>query len=187
MMFDRWFARRSPGDCAEEVYRRIVAQARRPEFYASGGVPDSLDGRFEMLALHLFLVLHRLKRERGDRSCAALGQALADRMASDLDANLREMGVGDLGVGRRVKRMARAFYGRIATYEAGIDGGEAELRQALRRSLFGTVAPSDGQVAAMARYVLAGHALLAGRPAAELGPGAFDFPKPEPASSEGER
>src|SRR5262249_29111781 len=103
------------------------------------------------------------------------------------DANLREMGAGDLGVGRRVKRMAGALYGRIAAYEAGIDGGEAELRQALRRNLFGTVAPSDGQVAAMARYVLAGHALLAGRPAAELRPGAFDFPNPEPAGSGGER
>ncbi len=133
MMFDRWFARRPPDDSSEEVYRRIVAQARRPEFYVGGGVPDSLDGRFEMLALHLFLVLHRLKRERDEPACAALAQALADRMAADLDANLREMGAGDLGVGRRVKRMARTLYGRIAAYEAGIDGGEAKLRQAIRR------------------------------------------------------
>ncbi|MGH6959726.1 MAG: ubiquinol-cytochrome C chaperone family protein, partial [Dongiaceae bacterium] len=66
MMFDRWFARRPPDDSSEEVYRRIVAQGRLPEFYAGGGVPDSLDGRFEMLALHLFLVLHRLQRERAD-------------------------------------------------------------------------------------------------------------------------
>lgn len=186
-MFDRWFARRPPDDRSEEVYRRIVAQARRPEFYAAGGVPDSLDGRFEMLALHLFLVLHRLQRERDDPACGALAQGLADRMAADLDANLREMGAGDLGVGRRVKRMAGALYGRIAAYEAGIDGGEAVLRQAIRRNLFGTVAPDEGQVAAMARYVLAGHALLAALPAAQLVRGAVDFPLPEPAGPAGKR
>jgi len=178
MMFDRWFARKRPDDSSEGVYRRIVAQARRPEFYAGGGVPDSLDGRFEMLALHLFLVLHRLKSARGEPACAALAQALADRMAADLDANLREMGAGDLGVGRRVKRMAGALYGRIAAYEAGIDGGEAMLRQAIRRYLFATVEPDEGQVEAMARYVLAGHGILAEIPAAALAKGALDFPGP---------
>jgi len=178
-MFERWFARRPPDNSSEEAYRRIVAQARRPEFYAGGGVPDSLDGRFEMLALHLFLVLHRLRREGADPACAALAQALADRTAADLDANLREMGAGDLGVGRRVKRMAGTIYGRIAAYEAGIDGGEAALRQAIRRNLFATVDPDEGQVAAMARYVLAGHDLLAAQPAAALVRGAIDFPPPE--------
>jgi len=186
-MFERWFARNPTEDNSEAIYRRIVAQARRPEFYAGGGVPDSLDGRFEMLALHVFLVLHRLKRERGDPGCVALAQALADRMTADLDANLREMGAGDLGVGRRVKRMAEALYGRIAAYEAGIDGGEAVLRQAVRRNVFGTIEPNEGHVAAMARYVLAGHGLLAGRPAAELARGAIDFPAPEMEGPEGKR
>jgi len=187
MMFDRWFARKRPDDSSEAVYRRIVAQARRPEFYAGGGVPDSLDGRFEMLALHLFLVLHRLQRERGDPACAGLAQALADRMAADLDANLREMGAGDLGVGRRVKRMAGALYSRIAAYEAGIDGGEAILRQAIRRYLFATVEPDEGQVEAMARYVLAGHGILAEIRAAALAKGAVDFPGPQPVDPEGKR
>jgi cytochrome b pre-mRNA-processing protein 3 len=187
MMFDRWFARTPPADSSEEVYRRIVAQARRPEFYVGGGVPDSLDGRFEMLALHLFLVLHRLKREGEDPACVALAQALADRMAADLDANLREMGAGDLGVGRRVKRMAGTAYGRIVAYEAGIDGGEAMLRQAIRRYLFATVEPAEDQVEAMARYVLAGHSFLAEIPAAALVRGAIDFPGPEPAGPEGKR
>jgi cytochrome b pre-mRNA-processing protein 3 len=187
MMFERWFARKAPDDSSEEAYRRIVAQARRLEFYAGGGVPDSLDGRFEMLVLHLFLVLHRLQRERGDPACAALAQALADRVTADFDANLREMGAGDLGVGRKVKHMAGALYGRIAAYEAGIDGGEAVLRQALRRNLFGTVEPDEDQVAAMARYVLAGYELLAGCPAAQMVRGAVDFPFPEPAGPEGKR
>jgi cytochrome b pre-mRNA-processing protein 3 len=187
MMFQRWFARKAPDDSSEEAYRRIVAQARRPEFYAGGGVPDSLDGRFEMLVLHLFLVLHRLQRERGDPACAALAQALADRVTADFDANLREMGAGDLGVGRKVKRMAGALYGRIAAYEAGIDGGEALLRQALRRNLFGTVEADEDQVAAMARYVLAGYELLGGCAAAQMVRGAVDFPLPEPAGPAGKR
>jgi len=186
-MFERWFARKAPDDSSAEAYRRIVAQARRPEFYAGGGVPDSLDGRFEMLVLHLFLVLHRLQRERGDPACVALAQALADRVAADFDANLREMGAGDLGVGRKVKRMAGALYGRIAAYEVGIDGGEAVLRQALRRNLFGTVEPDEDEVAAMARYVLAGYELLGGVPAAQIVRGIVDFPLPEPAAPAGKR
>jgi hypothetical protein len=80
--------------------------------------------------------------------------------------------------------MAGTVYGRIAAYEAGIDGGEAVLRQVLRRNLFATVDPSEDQVAAMARYVLAGHGLLAGQPAAALARGAVDFPAPE---TEGKR
>jgi cytochrome b pre-mRNA-processing protein 3 len=186
-MFDRLFTRTPRDTTAVGIYRRIVAQARRPEFYAVGGVPDSLDGRFEMLALHLFLVLHRLQQERGDPACAALAQELADLMVADLDANLREMGAGDLGVGRRVKRMAGTIYGRIAAYEAGIAGGEPALRQAIRRNLFATVEASEGQVAAAARYVLAGHGLLAGCSAAELARGAVDFPPPEAADPAGRR
>jgi cytochrome b pre-mRNA-processing protein 3 len=187
MMFDRWFARRPRDDGSEDLYARIVAQARRPEFYVDAGVPDSVDGRFEMLALHLFLVLQRLTREGADPACAALAQALADRAAADFDANLREMGAGDLGVGRRVKRMAGALYGRIAAYEAGLAAGEAELRQAIRRNLFGTVDPDDRQLADMARYVRAAHAVLAGRSAAELALGAIEFPSPHAAGSEGRR
>jgi len=186
-MFQRWFSRKAPDDNAEEAYRQIVAQARRPEFYIHGGVPDTLDGRFEMLALHLFLVLRRLKGERHDPACAALAQGLADRMAADLDANLREMGAGDLGVGRRVKRMAGAVYGRIAAYEAGVDGGDEPLRQALRRNLFGTVDPDEQQVAAMARYVLVAGDLLKARSAAELVRGALNFPVPERADPAGRR
>ena len=108
-------------------------------------------------------------------------------MAADLDANLREMGAGDLGVGRRVKRMAGALYGRIAAYGAALEGGEAALRQALRRNLFGTVEPGGDEVAAMARYVLAGQALLAGCSAAELVQGAVEFPPPDPVRPDGSR
>jgi cytochrome b pre-mRNA-processing protein 3 len=179
MILARWFGRGSGDALSRAVYDRIVAQARAPAFYAGLGVPDTPEGRFEMLALHLFLVLHRLKPERSDPALAALAQRLADRLVADMDANLREMGAGDLGVGRRVKRMAGALYGRIAAYEHGLDAGEAALGQTLRQTVFATAAPADAQVAAAIRYLLAARDHLAGRTADELAQGTIDFPMPE--------
>ena len=179
MILARLFGRGSAAGTSRTVYERIVAQARQPAFYADLGVPDTPEGRFEMLTLHLFLVLHRLKRERAD--AGALGQRLADHLVADLDANLREMGAGDLGVGRRVKRMAGALYGRIAAYEAGLDRGEAELKRIIRQTVFATTEPTEEQIAAVVRYLLVGRDLLAGRAASDLGRGAIDFPTPEPA------
>jgi cytochrome b pre-mRNA-processing protein 3 len=136
---------------ARRLYAHLVAQARAPEFYRELGVPDSLDGRFEMLALHVFLTLRRLKRSGHE----PLAQALFDTMFTDMDRSLREIGVGDLSVGKRVKDMAKALYGRIAAYEAGLaERDDAALVKALERNLFGTVAaPSAAAVAALARYL----------------------------------
>lgn len=173
-----WFRQRPAAAAAAEVYGRIVAQARQPVFYLRFGVPDSLNGRFEMLALHLFLVLHRLGRERGQAACAALSQALVDMTMADLDGNLREMGAGDLGVGRRVKNMAGAVYERIADYGAALDGAGPELGQALVRHLYGTAAPSQDQLSAMASYVRRCRDVLDGRDGAALAAGGIDFPAP---------
>ncbi len=146
------FFRRNPQEArARALYQRVVAQARQPGFYRDCGVPDSVDGRFELIALHAFLVLHRLKADPGDTE--ALGQALFDVMFQDMDQSLRELGASDLGVGPRVKRMAQGLYGRIAAYEAGLSGPAAELEAALRRNLFGTVTPEPEQVRAMAAYL----------------------------------
>src|SRR5450432_1255254 len=129
-------------DAALGLHAGIVEQARQPAFCVRWGVPDTLDGRFELLALHGFLVLNRLKPER-PRS-AALAQALFDVIFADLDRALRELGVGDLAVGRQVKTMATAFYGRIAAYETGLGAADtAPLGAALRRNLYGTVTASD--------------------------------------------
>ena len=122
---------------AEELYAVVVAQARRPEFYRDLGVPDTVDGRFELVALHTFLALRRL---RSKANAAGARQALVEVFVDDMDASLREMGAGDLGVGRRVKTMAQALYGRIAAYEAGLAGSEQALVEALRRNVFGTAA-----------------------------------------------
>jgi cytochrome b pre-mRNA-processing protein 3 len=121
---------------AADLYAAAVAQARRPEFYERLGVPDTLDGRFELVALHVFLILRGL---RAQAPSAELGQALVDRFVADMDASLRELGAGDLGVGRKVRAMGQALYGRIAAYESGLTGPAGMLEAALRRNLFGTV------------------------------------------------
>jgi len=143
----------------ERIYGAVVAQARRPAFYLRLAVPDTLDGRFDMIALHVFLVMRRFKTE--GQEGRALSQALTDRFFADLDRSLREMGAGDLGVGRRVKAMAKAFYGRVVAYEAALNAGDAALREALARNLYGTVAAPDETVAAMASYVRDAAAALA--------------------------
>lgn len=176
MALTRLFRRSQLLDRAHLLYGRAVAQARDPAFYRDCGVPDTLDGRFETIALHAILVLRRLRRE-GEEG-GALGQALFDAMMDDMDRSLREMGVGDLGVGRRVKAMARAFYGRARAYEAALDAGDGALGDALRRNLFGTVAASAADVAALVAYVHGSAAALDAQTGAELLAGEVRFSSP---------
>ena len=143
--------RRGRRQAVNAAYRAIVARAREPWFFLEWGVPDTLDGRFEVLALHAFLLLNRLKSERA--ATAEFAQDLFDTMFADLDRAVREMGATDIGVGRHVKEMARGFYGRIAAYEAGLAGSDAVLRDALARNLFGTAPPSEAQLAMAAEYL----------------------------------
>ncbi|MGE3782795.1 MAG: ubiquinol-cytochrome C chaperone family protein, partial [Alphaproteobacteria bacterium] len=103
---------------AEIAYRRVVEQARQPGFFLYGGVPDTVDGRFELICLHAFLYLHRLKGEQ-PRS-ARHGRRFIAAMVADFDRSLREMGTGDHSVGREEKRMAEGYYGRFAAYEEGL-------------------------------------------------------------------
>jgi cytochrome b pre-mRNA-processing protein 3 len=168
---------------ADALYAAIVAQARHPAFYAALGVPDTVDGRFEMVALHAFLVLHRLKR--GAPAGSGTAQALFDTMFDDMDSSLREMGTGDLGVGRRVKAMAKGFYGRIAAYDAGLDAPAESglLVDALRRNVFGTIrepaAPAPETLAVLARYMREAAAALQGQEMARIEAGQVRFPDPE--------
>src|SRR5574340_1791889 len=119
---DRLLGRRKVDEAAHQLYISVVEQARRSEFYLELAVPDSLDGRFDLLTLHMFLLLNRLGQ--GGRAFRGLGQALFDLMFADMDQSLRELGVSDTAVGGRVKAMARAFYGRVAAYEPGLADGQ---------------------------------------------------------------
>ena len=146
------FKRSRPVDAARRIYAVIVRRARCERFYRDFGVPDTVDGRFEMIVLHAFLVLRRLKTDGG--ASDPLGQGLFDVMFDDMDVNLREMGAGDMGVGKRVRKMVQAFYGRIAAYDGALGGDDGRLAEALERNLYGTVAAApDDAVEALARYV----------------------------------
>jgi cytochrome b pre-mRNA-processing protein 3 len=170
------FRRREDNKAADALYRRVVEQARQPDFYTWGGVPDTLDGRFDMVVLHGFLLLHRLKD--GDAPAAELSQAVYDAMFADLDRSLREMGVGDISVPKQIKRMVSAFHGRIAAYDPALDGDEDALAEALRRNLYGTISPGEQQVALMVEYVRREAAALAARPISELLEGRLAFGPP---------
>jgi cytochrome b pre-mRNA-processing protein 3 len=181
-----WFARLFRSEpqkaAAERLYAALVAQAREPAFYREGRVPDSLDGRFELVALHAFLLLRRLQTE--GQAGAGLAQALFDRMFVDMDESLREIGVGDLSVGKRVKAMAKAFYGRAAAYEAALaDSVPATLEEALARNLYGTLPQrQDLPLAAMARYLRQAAAEIETQPATGLMEGHVSFPSFHPIS-----
>lgn len=124
---------RSPMDrTIETIYGAIVAQARRPVFYRHFEVPDSVDGRFDLLVLHLWLVL----RQWRDRNESELPQALVDRFCSDMDHNLRELGVGDLTVPKRMVKFGEALYGRARAYDAALEAGGEALAQALDRNIY---------------------------------------------------
>lgn len=173
------FKRDPAGAVAQALYGAVVEQARQPGFYRDLGVPDTLDGRFDMVVLHAFLVLHRLKAE--GQAQGPVGQALFDLMFADMDASLREMGVGDLSVGKKVKQMATGFYGRVAAYEQGLAQGQAALADALRRNLYGTVEPGAGHLAAMADYVRRQTTALAAQPVAAVLEGQLRFAAAEPS------
>jgi cytochrome b pre-mRNA-processing protein 3 len=166
--------RRNPlRDAAELAYGRVIEQARQPSFFCDIGVPDTVDGRFELIVLLAFLFLHRLKREQPQ--AAALGQRFLDTMFTDFDRSLREMGTGDLSVGREVKRMAQAFYGRIEAYERGLVEDDSVLKAALDRNLFGTALAGSAGLDAMAEYLRREAARLDAQPKAELLAGEVRF------------
>ncbi|UWF59615.1 ubiquinol-cytochrome C chaperone family protein [Brucella sp. 2716] len=116
------------------VYEVIVAAARQKRFYAQFQVPDTPLGRYEMLSLHIFLALHRMKGE--NPALNALAQEIADEFFKDVDHSLRELGIGDQGVPKRIKKLARMFYGRVGAYGAALDANDAQaLAAALTRNI----------------------------------------------------
>ena len=139
---DRRLFRRSKPDeeFAAAVYRRTGEWARAPELFETCGIPDTLDGRFDSLALHAALVIDRLRREPDGE---ALSQAFFDVMFKHLDLTLREIGVQDLGVGRRIKIMAEGFHGRALAYREALAAGPTPLAEVLRRNAYGGKPPGD--------------------------------------------
>ncbi len=170
-----------------ELYGAAVAAARQPWFYRELGVPDTLDGRFDLVGLHAFLVIRRLSALPPPGP--DVSQAVFDAMFSDMDINLREMGVSDLAVGKRVTAMWEAFHGRAAAYEAALAGappvgdGDTALAEALARNVWrGQVTLPDGprRLASLVRRHVEHLGQIA--PAA-LQAGKLAFPAPEEVSA----
>ncbi len=154
-MFARFFGRtedlREPADA---LYREIVARARQPGLYRHLGVPDTLEGRLEMIMLHCLIVFRRLHRE--GESGQALSQQVFDVFCTDMDRSLREIGVGDLGVPKRMKVIGKSFYGRADVYGGALAArDEAELAGALQRNLFPDQEDDSTAMQPLARYAIA--------------------------------
>jgi cytochrome b pre-mRNA-processing protein 3 len=173
-MFKRLFGRENSDTLVDGFYGQIVAAARQPALYAEWNVPDTPLGRYEMIALHLFLFLHRVRGQKGP--VAALAQDLTDRLFGELDHSIRELGVGDLGVPKRMKKLVRMFYGRAASYGEALDQRD---RKALTVALARNVRPDVSEwpeAAALAAYVEAAHARLAQQDLVGFLAGAIVFP-----------
>jgi cytochrome b pre-mRNA-processing protein 3 len=180
-MFQRLLGRDRTSNRAitDALYDRIVAAARQPGLYSAWQVPDTALGRFEMLSLHMFLVQHRLKGESG--AAREVAQVLIDDFFSDVDHSLRELGVGDAGIPRRMKKLARMFYGRTASYADALDRGDTN---ALEAALTRNVRPEAGEwpeAAALAAYVQHACRMLAGQSSDAICAGSIAFPAPRPA------
>ena len=164
----------------ERLYGAIVAQARREAFYTDFAVPDTFDGRFELVLLHTVLVCHRLKD--GDDLARALSQDVFDAFLANMDATLREIGVGDLTVPKRMKKIGEAFYGRAAAYDAALapaGEGEDALAVALARNILGHVeADAAERGAPLAEYVREAARTVGEIPLPVLARGEIRFPEP---------
>jgi cytochrome b pre-mRNA-processing protein 3 len=160
---------------ARELYGAIVAQARLPVFYQSFGVPDTLEGRFAVLAAHLFVVLERL-HALGSAG-AALAQALADRFSEDMETVLRELGVGDMGVPKKMRKLARSSAALLRAYGEGHAAGEEAFAATIASSLPLEGAAAEAAAARLASYLTDAARLLASRDLAALEEGRVAFPE----------
>lgn len=162
---------------AGAAYIALLGAARNPFFFGRWAVPDTLDGRFELIVLHLALLQHRLREIAGAKPFA---QGISEAFINDMDRALRELGV--LNPGRRIKRMSKAYHGRLQAYGVALTDHE-QLKAALARNLYGTVAEGDVAVLdTVARYMQALAADLARAPDETIFNGAYAWPEPSALS-----
>jgi cytochrome b pre-mRNA-processing protein 3 len=158
--------RKSPAtNAVYAVYSAIVAQSRQPRFYADWGVPDTVTGRFDMISLHLALLFRRLRAEGDDAS--RFSQAVFDLFFKDMDRSLREMGVTDLGVPKKIQKMTSAFYPLLAAINEAIDGGDRGAVEAvLVRNVYAGIAGPGAT--ALADYLIAEASQMKAQPVADI-------------------
>jgi cytochrome b pre-mRNA-processing protein 3 len=172
------FRRTAAPDTIGALYGAIVAQARAPAFYgADYGIADTVEGRLDLLILHVALFSRRARADGAPGG--ALAQEVFDRFCRDMDHNLREIGISDTSLARKMRKIGEAFYGRAAAYDAALAApGEAALAEALGRNVFGAAAAASAGAQRLARYVRAADAELAGQTLAGFAAGRVRFPAP---------
>lgn len=159
------------------LYDQILAQARHPAFFTEGRVPDTVEGRTDMMLLHLFLFLHRLKDETGE--IHELARGVCDRFFAEFDRALREMGVGDLTVPKKMRKVADIYTGCSAAYGKAIMSGDPdELPEAVLRNIYGRSEDRRHQAQALAHHIRRATAALAAAPAQTFASGKIPFPSP---------
>lgn len=178
-MIFRLFPRNRQETTIRALYGAIVAQARRPSFYRGYRVPDTVNGRFDMVVLHLALVLDRT--EMADEPLRALGQGVFDLFCREMDGHFREAGVSDLKVPQEMREMAEAFYGRRSVYHAALAApGNDALEAALMRNVYLAQPDAGPDAARLAAYVRAASECLARE--SRLGDGQLVWPDPDAIS-----
>lgn len=159
------------------IYNALVEQARRPQFYESLDVPDTIDGRFDLIVLHAGLYLPRLKAVRANGK--ALAQATFDQMFANMEQSLRELGNGDMSVPKKIQNMVSAFYGRATAYDAALKAGDvAALRAALHRNVYRGAEVSQTKLDALASYVRAAAEAIKAADETDIVAGTFTWPAP---------
>jgi cytochrome b pre-mRNA-processing protein 3 len=163
-------------DTISALYGMIVAQARMPCFYRDYGVADTVNGRFDLIVLHLALVLERLAQDDALRD---LGQGIFDRFCRDMEHNLREMGIGDLKVPKEMRRMGEAFYGRAQAYRAALAAtDDRALVESLERNIYGGSQAGAAAAPRLAAYMREALRDLAAQGSSNLAGGEMRFPDP---------
>lgn len=170
-----WFRATPERRLGHALYVAAVAAARRPAFYADIGVPDTLDGRFDCIGAHVFLLIRHLWN--APPPGRAVGQAVFDAMFADMDRSLREIGVGDLSVPKRNRAMWEAFHGRSLAYGAALDGGDAAALEAVVHRNVWRGQEAGAGPARFAGYMVRADRALAAQ-SADLRAGGVAFPDP---------
>lgn len=175
-MLKRLFKPRPTQVAAEALYAKMVAQARQPALYADLAAPDTAEGRFEIYSLHTYLLLERMKGQGAQAADTA--QVFFDTFLSGLDNGLRELGVGDLSVGKRMRKLGEAFYGRVHSYEAALAAlpDRTELEAVLARTVYANADPAKAPE--LAAYVLAQREALTAQTVENLNAGELTWAAP---------
>lgn len=182
MLFSLFQWNSEENKAAKRLYDSIVKQARQKEFYSSYSVPDTVEGRFEMVALHLFLFVQRLKSE--NQKDHNVGKLVLETFFSEMDATLREMGVGDMGVPKKMRKISDSFFGRAYSYSEALESGDIEqLKKAIERNIYAYYqgekkidgSYSENDLTGISEYILESYKAVCKNPIDELLGGVIHF------------